>query len=102
MAGKIEVTWPLAFPGGISRNGMSWFLLLNAISASFISQKLSCIWVFCSNKRYYRKKMLLNLRMLLVLESLVETTLYKMTTEEERGSHSKIQVLIICTIKDIF
>ena len=47
--------------------------------------------------------MLLNLRMLLmlVLQSLVETTLYKMTTEEVRGSHSKIQVLIICTIKDI-
>ena len=36
MAGKIEVTWPLAFAAGISRNGMSWFLLLNAISASFI------------------------------------------------------------------
>ena len=36
MAGKIEVTWPLAFAADISRIGMSWFLLLNAISASFI------------------------------------------------------------------
>ena len=48
--GKIEVTRPLAFAAGISRNGMSWFLLLNAISASFIRRNYRVVASFVLTK----------------------------------------------------